>query len=220
MTTQRVYRFTRFERFWHWSQAALIITMLFTGFEIHGYLGGFNFEHALLIHEYAAWLLMTLWTFAVFWHFTTGAWKNYIPDLRPKSLWTVARYYAWGMFIGEHHPYHKEPFRKHNPLQRLAYLWLKLMINPLIWASGLLLLFFSYGWIRLSPLGLQLDWVALTHTAAAYMMLLFFILHVYLGTTAHPPTAYIKAMITGWEDEDEPAAPSSSSVAQPEPHHG
>ncbi|MDE2176640.1 MAG: cytochrome b, partial [Betaproteobacteria bacterium] len=66
----------------------------------------------------------------------------------------------------------------------------------------------------------QLDWVALTHTAAAYMMLLFFILHVYLGTTAHPPTAYIKAMITGWEDEDEPAAPASSSVAQPEPHHG
>lgn len=199
--THRVYKFTRFERFWHWSQAALIITMLFTGFEIHGYLGGLQFETALLIHEYAAWMLITLWTFAIFWHFTTGAWKNYIPDLRPQSLWTVARYYAWGMFIGESHPYHPAPDRKHNPLQRLAYLWLKLMINPLIWASGLLLLFFSYDWIRLSPLGLQLDWVALTHTAAAYMMLLFFILHVYLATTAHPPTAYIKSMITGWEDE-------------------
>ena len=214
MTTQRVYMFTRFERFWHWSQAALIITMLFTGFEIHSYLGGFTFEQALLIHELAAWLLMTLWAFAIFWHFTTGAWKNYIPDLRPQSLWTVARYYAWGMFTGESHPYHKVPFRKHNPLQRLAYLWLKLMINPLIWASGLLLLFYSYGWLRLSPWGLQLDWVALTHTAAAYMMLLFFILHVYLATTAHPPTAYIKAMITGWEDEHEaaPAAPASAAA--------
>ncbi|MEW6560235.1 MAG: cytochrome b/b6 domain-containing protein [Pseudomonadota bacterium] len=204
-TTHRLYKFTRFERFWHWSQAALIITMLFTGFEIHGYLGGFKFQQALLIHEYAAWMLITLWTFAIFWHFTTGAWKNYIPDLRPQSLLKVARYYAWGIFIGESHPYHPTPDRKHNPLQRLAYLWLKLMINPLIWVSGMLLLFFSYDWIRLSPLGLQLDWVALTHTAAAYMMLLFFILHVYLATTAHPPTAYIKSMITGWEDEPGPA---------------
>ena len=212
MSTQRVYMFTRFERFWHWSQAALIITMLFTGFEIHGYLGGFKFEQALLIHEYAAWLLMTLWAVAIFWHFTTGAWKNYIPDLRPHSLWVVARYYAWGMFVGESHPYHKVPNRKHNPLQRLAYLWLKLMINPLIWGSGLLLLFYSYDWIRLSPLGLQLDWVALTHTAAAYMMLLFFILHVYLATTAHPPTGYIKAMITGWEDEHEPAAAPAAAT--------
>jgi thiosulfate reductase cytochrome b subunit len=205
-TTHRVYKFTRFERFWHWSQAALIITMLFTGFEIHGYLGGLRFETALLIHEYAAWMLITLWTFAIFWHFTTGAWKNYIPDLRPQRLLTVARYYAWGIFVGESHPYHPTPDRKHNPLQRLAYLWLKLMINPLIWASGLLLLFYSYDWLRLSPLGLRLSWVALTHTAAAYMMLLFFIAHVYLATTAHPPTAYIKSMITGWEDAHAPAA--------------
>ena len=30
--SERMYLFTRFERFWHWSQAALIITLLFTGF--------------------------------------------------------------------------------------------------------------------------------------------------------------------------------------------
>mgnify|MGYP003572779632 CR=1 FL=1 len=33
---ERIYIFKRFERFWHWSQAALIITMLVTGFEVHG----------------------------------------------------------------------------------------------------------------------------------------------------------------------------------------
>ena len=212
MSAQRVYLFKRFERFWHWSQAALIITMLFTGFEIHGYLGGFNFKHALLIHEYAAWVLMILWAFAIFWHFTTGEWKNYIPTL--KNIVPVAKYYAWGMFVGEHHPYHKVPFRKHNPLQRLAYLWLKLMINPLIWASGLLLLFYSYNWIGLSPLGLNLTLVGWTHTIAAYMMLLFFIAHVYLATTGHPPTAYIKTMITGWEDADEDSADAMAAMTE------
>ena len=30
---EKIYRFKRFERFWHWSQAALIIALLVTGFE-------------------------------------------------------------------------------------------------------------------------------------------------------------------------------------------
>ena len=210
MSTQRIYLFKRFERFWHWSQAALVITMLFTGFEIHGYLGGFHFKTALLIHSYAAWLLVTLWTFAIFWHFTTGEWKQYIPTLQKVIL--VARHYAWGMFLGESHPYHQTPQHKHNPLQRLAYLWLKLMINPLIWVSGVLLLIFSYDWIQHQPFGLTLTGVAWIHTAAAYMMLLFFIAHVYLTTTGHTPLAYIKAMITGWESSDDEASVEASSA--------
>ena len=33
---ERIYIFKRFERFWHWSQAALIVVMMTTGFEVHG----------------------------------------------------------------------------------------------------------------------------------------------------------------------------------------
>jgi Ni,Fe-hydrogenase I cytochrome b subunit len=33
---QRIYIFKRFERFWHWTQALLILTLLVTGFEVHG----------------------------------------------------------------------------------------------------------------------------------------------------------------------------------------
>jgi thiosulfate reductase cytochrome b subunit len=43
--------------------------------------------------------------------------------------------------------------------------------------------------------------VALAHTAGAFMMLVFFIVHVYLTTTGHSPFAHIKTMITGWEEE-------------------
>ena len=42
--TERVYIFKAFERFWHWSQAALIILLLLTGFEIHGSYANFGFE--------------------------------------------------------------------------------------------------------------------------------------------------------------------------------
>jgi thiosulfate reductase cytochrome b subunit len=36
----------------------------------------------------------------------------------------------------------------------------------------------------------------------------FFIVHVYLTTTGHTPTAHIKSMITGWEEvhDDEAGA--------------
>jgi len=34
--SERVIIFKRFERFWHWSQAALIIVLLISGFDIHG----------------------------------------------------------------------------------------------------------------------------------------------------------------------------------------
>jgi thiosulfate reductase cytochrome b subunit len=87
-------------------------------------------------------------------------------------------------------------------LQRLAYLALLAMVSPLIWGSGLLYLFKSY-WPRVGlDAWLPLEWVAWAHTAGAFMMLVFFIVHVYLTTTGHTPTAHIKAMITGWEEAD------------------
>jgi thiosulfate reductase cytochrome b subunit len=204
MSTHRIYLFKRFERFWHWSQAALVVTMLYTGFTVHGLLPQPGFRSALLLHEVAAWLLVTLWTFAVFWHFTTGEWKQYVPSL--ERVPQIARYYAWDMFFGAPHPYHVTAEHKHNPLQRLAYLWLKLMINPLLWVSGVLLLLFTYDWMRVWPAGLSLAGVAWVHTAGAYMMLTFFIAHVYLATTGRTPFSYIQTMITGWESEPEDAA--------------
>ena len=45
-TMARVILYSRFERFWHWSQSLLIIVMLVTGFEIHGTYSLLGFEQA------------------------------------------------------------------------------------------------------------------------------------------------------------------------------
>ncbi len=199
----RVYIFKRFERFWHWAQAALIITMLLTGFEVHGTYKLFGWGKAAEIHSTAAWLLMGLWVFAIFWHFTTGEWRQYVPTTH--KMIDVALFYAFGIFKGEHHPYLKTSNRKHNPLQRVAYLGVKLFINPLIWITGLFYLFYNQL-VAAGYVGLTLGTIALAHTFAAFLMLLFLIVHVYLGTAGHTPTAHFKAMITGWDDDvnDEP----------------
>lgn len=199
---QRIYLYTRFERFWHWSQAGLIITLLFSGFAIHGTHALIDFKTAVEVHEIAAWMLITLWVFAIFWHFTTGQWKHYVPT--HEKLIAMARYYAYGMFKKEPHPYHKTPDRKHNPLQRIAYLGVKLVINPLLWISGLLYLF--WGSVA-DHVPLALKQVATLHTLGAFMMLCFLLLHVYLATVGHTPLAHIKTMITGWEDPHTDEAP-------------
>ncbi|MGF1644155.1 MAG: cytochrome b/b6 domain-containing protein [Thiotrichales bacterium] len=195
----RMYVFKRFERFWHWSQAGLIIFMMLTGFEIHGVYTLFGFRDAVLYHGVAAWTLIALWVFAIFWHFTTGEWKQYIPSF--DRLLVIARYYAWNIFAGAPHPYHPTPLRKHNPLQRLAYLGVKLIINPLIWVSGLLYLY--YPMLRDGVLAeVPLAWVATAHFVGALLMLIFFVTHVYLTTTGQTVFAHIRAMITGWEEGD------------------
>ena len=74
--SERIYIFKGFERFWHWAQAALIITLLLTGFEIHGSYKLFGFYKALDTHTTAAWALIGLWVFAIFWHVTTGEWRR------------------------------------------------------------------------------------------------------------------------------------------------
>ena len=194
--------FSRFERFWHWAQALLIIGLMVTGFEIHGTYKLLGFEQASNVHTVLAWTLIVLWVFAIFWHLTTGEWRQYIPTA--ENLVAVVRYYTVGIFQKDvPHPYKKTRRAKHNPLQRLAYLGLKLLISPLIWVTGLLYMYYNQ-WPALGLGGLQLSWVAFLHTAAAFLMLVFFIGHVYMSAfTGHPWYSYLKGMVTGYEEVEE-----------------
>lgn len=196
--TERVYIFKRFERFWHWTQAATILFLLLTGFEVHGAYKLFGFGRAVDLHTIAAWTLITLWVFAVFWHFTTGEWRQYIPTL--DKVGAMIKYYLTGIFTDAPHPFRATTLTKHNPLQRLAYLFLWLGITPIIWFSGWFYLFYGQ-WREWGVDGfLSLEWVAFFHVLGAYMILVFVIAHTYLITAGHTATSHLKAMITGWEE--------------------
>ncbi|MEW8627461.1 MAG: cytochrome b/b6 domain-containing protein [Candidatus Thiodiazotropha sp.] len=196
----KVMMYKRFERLWHWSQAFLIISMLITGFEIHGTLTLFGFEQAVDLHITFAWTLIGLWVFAIFWHLTTGEWRQYIPSSANK-LMAMAKYYGVDIFLGGGHPFHKTREHKLNPLQRMAYLSLHVLISPAVWLSGLLYLFYT-SWASWGLDWLSLTAIALIHTAAAFAMLTFLVAHLYLAiTTSKEPFGYVKAMITGYEEE-------------------
>lgn len=191
--------FNGFERFWHWAQVLLIFTLIVSGFDIHGYYTLADFGVMVKLHVIAAIGLMLLWVFAIFWHLTTGSWRHYLPT--SDGLFRVARYYAWDIFKGEDHPYRKHYWRKHNPLQALAYLGIKLVLFPLIWISGLAYL--SYGfWADGAQSNAQLAWIAYIHVAAALGIVIFVIVHVYLLTTGHSFVEHVKPMVTGFDEVD------------------
>jgi thiosulfate reductase cytochrome b subunit len=113
----------------------------------------------------------------------------------------VARFYAYGIFKGEHHPYRKAYWRKHNPLQALAYLALKLLLFPAIWISGLVYLSYNL-WEESANASAWLSAAAIIHTLTAFAILAFVIAHVYLLTTGHNFVAHVKPMVTGYDEVD------------------
>ena len=93
--------------------------------------------------------------------------------------------------------------KKHNPLQRLVYLSLWVIINPAIWISGFLYLFYQdwQSWGLAAYLSMEV--IAIIHASAAFLIITFLIGHVYLVTTGRSFFIHIKAMITGWEEAED-----------------
>jgi thiosulfate reductase cytochrome b subunit len=213
---RREYVYTGFERFWHWSQAALILFLALTGFEIHGSLSFFGFEHAVAYHRVAAWALLVLVAFAIFWHLTTGEWRQYLPTA--ENLREQVRYYVVGIFREDPHPTRKSAVSKLNPLQKLVYLGLKVLVLPVIATSGLLYMFYRYPQRHaIEALNVRgLEAIAVLHTAGAFLLVAFLVGHVYLITTGHTLSSNLKAMITGWEDIEAEPAPSPTSDEEEE----
>jgi len=194
--TIKIYLYTRYERLWHWFQALMIICLIVTGLEIHGTYTLLGFQTAVNVHNFVGLSWLILFAFFVFWLFTTGEWKQYIPTT--KKLFSVVLFYAWGIFQGKPHPIEKTKGAKHNPLQRLAYLGISAMLLPVQMATGLL--YYLYNDI---PQVLPLSVLAVVHTMVALFLLNFLVIHLYMTTTGHSLFSHIAGMITGWEEIQE-----------------
>jgi len=196
MAEREVKIFARFERFWHWTQAVLIAALLLTGFAIAGLNPLIPFGPAVILHTAAAIALIVLWVFAIFWHLTTGSWVHYLPTT--SGLGRVVRFYAWGIFRGEAHPYRKAYWRKHNPLQALSYLALKLLLFPAVWLSGLALLGYNF-WETVPSAAWWQVLLADLHLLAAAAIAAFVVVHVYLLTVGGSFLAHLRPMLTGFD---------------------
>jgi thiosulfate reductase cytochrome b subunit len=188
--------FKRFERFWHWAQALLVLLLIVTGLEVHGVIDLFGFHTSSSLHHISgfAWGVLVILIFT--WVFTTGEWKQFIPDM--KGIDGVLRFYLYGVFVGEPHPHHMSPENKFNPLQRIAYIGVLFVLIPVQIITGLIYFFFPE--LRAAGIINQIGTVAIIHTFCAYTIIAFLVIHLYLITLGEKLSSHIKAMITGKEN--------------------
>ena len=162
------------------------------------------FDTARIIHNTFGVILAIFYTFFFIVNLTSGNWRHYIPQLKGLvgRLIIQTKYYLYGIFRGEPHPYHPTEKMKFNPLQQLTYLNIMYVLVPIIILSGLLLLFPSYIPDKIFGTG-GLVAIALLHYVAALFGTLFMVGHIYLATTGETIITDFKEMITGWHELDE-----------------
>jgi len=190
--------YSRFERFWHWTQMLLIMLMVITGFEIHGSFILFGFEESVRLHSTSGWAFLILTVFAAFWMLVTGQSRQFIPVRN--NVKSQIMYYLSGIFKNEPHPVPKTAESKLNPLQRIVYFGLMILVFPVQLITGFLYLFFHYPEKPFAIGGLET--IAILHTIGAFLLVVFIIVHLYLITTGHTISSNLKAMITGYEKLD------------------
>ncbi|RLD56360.1 MAG: cytochrome B, partial [Bacteroidetes bacterium] len=187
---KKVYLYKGFERFWHWTQSLLIFFLMLTGFEIHGTYQLVGYENAVRWHDNAGWAYLILIVFTIFWHVTTGEWRQYVPTMT--NMKAQMNYYLIGIFNNAPHPTGKRLLSKLNPIQRLTYFALNILIIPVMLLSGFLYLYFNY------PIqGIEINSlmpIAYIHTVGAYVLITFVIIHLYLITTGRTLTSNLIAM--------------------------
>ncbi len=214
MKYKKQYLYSKFERFWHWTQMLLVLLLTLTGFEIHGNYEIFGFETSVRLHSASAWSFMGLALLSIFWMFTSKQYLNFIPT--KNKLKEQVQYYTSGIFKGMPHPTHKTLFNKLNPLQRITYAGLLILIFPVQIITGIAYMYYHYPQNPIDAEGLTLAVYA--HTLGAFMVVAFVIVHMYMTTTGYSVSANVKAMISGYEKEPEEVPAKEETKTQTDKH--
>jgi len=189
-------------RIWHWINAVSFIVLFITGLQIR-YREIFNmmkFKAAVDLHNIVGFVLIFNFAIWLVYYLVTGKIRIYIPPLSVRKFISgsirQARYYGYGILMGEENPHHSTPENKFNPMQQMAYLAIMLLLLPLQLISGL----FMWDVKRFQEVINLAGGIKIVDTVHVFLFLFFasfIFVHIYLATLGHTPTAHIKAMFTG-----------------------
>lgn len=200
--TDRIYLLPFWIRIWHWTNALLIIVLAITGISLHfadPKLPLVEFSLAARIHDVAGLALVALYVFFVIANIVTGNWWQYVP--KPPGVMErcvkQARWYMYGIFKGEPHPYRVSEEANFNAMQAIAYWIMMYVVMPVMLITGLLFLYPEFAPDRFAGFDGLLP-VAILHYLTGAVIIMFMIAHIYLGTTGKTATSMFKTMVTGW----------------------
>ena len=199
-----LYLYPVWVRLWHWTNALLFLILIASGMSMHfaGTDWLMPFATARVVHNVAGIALTVVWIGFLVANARSVNGRHY--RVRPKGLigQVIAqmRYYAYGIFRREPHPFQVTDEMKFNALQQLSYLGVMYGLMPILILSGWAFLFSVY--LPETLFGLGSVWVvALTHLGVSYLLVLFLLMHLYIITTGETVFANLRAMLTGWHRE-------------------
>jgi len=193
-------------RIWHWTNALLILALIGTGLYLRsqGIASLSPHDTVLMWHETMGYIAVAGILFWFIYNMVNGnIRRHYLLGKGDISgIAAQARYYLHGIFKGGKNPHRPSTENKYNPLQRIAYGGVMFLLLPASAVTGLLFLDISAVREPLLRWGLfgLLDAV---HVAAAYLVAVFVISHLYMATLGETFFSHTKTMITGYEEEAE-----------------
>ncbi|MFA6570059.1 MAG: cytochrome b/b6 domain-containing protein [Bacteroidota bacterium] len=194
-------------RFWHWLNALLFLGLIVTGIILH-YIEA-NPQHSLFqfsifTHNASGILLSFIYIFYLIKSIISGNIRSYIPIFRglPRRIFTQIRYYLIGMLNKEPKPFHSTEKEKFNPLQQIFYFVVMFIFMPIVIITGWSLLLPELSPDELMGFG-GIYPIAVFHILGSIILTIFFVMHVYLGTTGKTVFDLLKSMIRGWRLIDE-----------------
>ena len=196
-------------RIWHWTNALGFVLLIVTGALIRyaGSLPLMSFSTAIQIHNWVGFVLIANFFIWLFYYLFTDKIKVYHPELSPTRYFTASfrqmQYYGYGIFRGEPNPHHVSAYRKFNPLQSMMYQIVMMIVVPIQFATGVLL----WDVARFQQVVQMLGGVRVVDTVHVLIFIFFsgfIFVHVYLSSLVYTPNAHFKAMVTGWEEVEEP----------------
>jgi thiosulfate reductase cytochrome b subunit len=204
-----MYLYPKWLRIWHWLNAALFLVLIVTGISMQYTDKGntalvmVGFERAVKWHNIAAIILTFNYIVFVAGNVFTSNGKYYRVEKENfmKNLMSQLKYYAFGMFRGEKHPFPVTEQRKFNPLQQITYVLAMYLGLPLLIISGAGLLlpeitvrsFFGQS---------GLIYTDILHITMGFLLSVFMVIHIYTCTLGSKPGSLFWGMISGYHRDE------------------
>ena len=193
-------------RLWHIINAVLFLILIVTGISLQ-FAGAsetslIRFDQAIAWHNTTAVILVANYIIFLFGNRMGSNSKHYKIKKENflKDLITQAKYYAFGMFKGEEHPFPVTEDSKFNPLQKLFYVLVMYLGMPVLILSGIGLLFpellvgqfFGVSGLLIADI---------LHIVVGFFLSVFLAIHIYTCTLGDKPGTLFKSMINGYHEE-------------------
>lgn len=207
--SRRLYLYPVWIRLWHLINAILFLILIFTGIAMQFASGDrsfslISFQNAVSWHNVSAIILTFNYVFFILGNVFTSNSRHY--RIRKENFWAdllaQLKFYAFGIFKNEKHPFPVSYEQKFNPLQKISYVLAMYVGMPLLIISGIGLLFpeilirqfFGVSGLLITDL---------VHISMGFILTVFLAIHLYTCTLGDKPLTLFKSMINGYHEEHE-----------------